>query len=265
MCGIIPIMIHTSEPVFAVSDVVQAVRFYCDVLGFGGEWFWEDPPTFGGVREDHISVMFCLQPRIQPHVEGLMHFFRVDDVRGMYNKHKAAGAPIVSDIENKPWGLCEYTVRDPNGYHLRFAGVEEYVRKPDAITQMPPHIRIEKRTPGIEDYERLSVSVGWNRNRETMKTALQQSLFCVVAIDTRSNTVVGMVRVCGDGRNYTFWDVIVVPEYQQQKIGSAMMEQALAELRKIGPKGAFVGLFTPKPGFYEQLGFQRGIGMHLGL
>ena len=43
------------------------------------------------------------------------------------------------------------------------------------------------------------------------------------------------------------------------------MEQAVAELRKIGPKGAFVGLFTPKPEFYERLGFQKDIGMHIAL
>ena len=98
-----------------------------------------------------------------------------------------------------------------------------------------------------------------------MSEALQRSLFFVVAADSRDGQTVGMVRVCGDGRAYTIWDVIVKPAYQSQKIGSAMMETAMAELRKVGPKGAFVGLFTPKPIFYERLGFARGIGMHMPL
>ena len=72
-------------------------------------------------------------------------------------------------------------------------------------------------------------------------------------------------RVSGDRRGYFISDVIVIPEYQCQKIGSALMERALVELRKIGPKGAFVGLFTPKPIFYERLGFQKDIGMHIAL
>ena len=42
------------------------------------------------------------------------------------------------------------------------------------------------------------------------------------------------------------------------RIGTALMEVAL----KWVPKGAFVGLFTPKPAFYERLGFLNEGGMH---
>ena len=35
--------------------------------------------------------------------------------------------------------------------------------------------------------------------------------------------------------------------------------------KAFGPKGAFVGLFTPKPHFYARLGFQKDIGMHIAL
>src|SRR5262245_17509122 len=112
-------MIRASEAIFAVSDVRATVRFYRHVLGFDSEWFWEDPPTFGGVRWGQISIMFCLQPKMQGKTDGLMHMFRVEDVRGLYERHKAAGAPIFSELANKPWGMAEYSVVDPNGYHLR--------------------------------------------------------------------------------------------------------------------------------------------------
>ena len=94
------------------------------MLGFESEWFYGDPPTFGGVRWGTQQVMFCQQPELAAKVEGLMHMFRVDDIRPMYEKHKAAGALIIDDLENKPWGMSEYVVRDPSGYHLRFAGVQ---------------------------------------------------------------------------------------------------------------------------------------------
>jgi predicted N-acetyltransferase YhbS len=58
---------------------------------------------------------------------------------------------------------------------------------------------------------------------------------------------------------------MVLPAYQGQRIGSAMMEAAMAELRKVGRSGAFVGLFTGKPGFYERLGFRLDGGMHTTL
>ena len=45
-----------------------------------------------------------------------------------------------------------------------------------------------------------------------------------------------------------------------------MMETALAELRRQKVyEGAFVGLFTGKPEFYERVGFRRDGGMHLSL
>ena len=99
-----------------------------------------------------------------------------------------------------------------------------------------------------------------------MRSALVNSLLGTLAIDTRDGQPVGMARVTGDGRNFTIWDVIVRPSHQGQKIGSALMESALAELRRSGaPAGAFVGLFTGKPEFYQRLGFHKGIGMHLPL
>ena len=81
----------------------------------------------------------------------------------------------------------------------------------------------------------------------------------------RDNLPVGVVRVTGDGRYFMIWDVIVRPSHQGQKIGTAMMELAVAELRRRGPRGAFVGLFTGKPEFYERVGFRRDGGMHLAL
>ena len=60
---------------------------------------------------------------------------------------------------------------------------------------------------------------------------------------------------------------VAVPEAQQGKrIGTAMVETLLAEMRQRGaPQGAFVGLFTAKYGFYEKLGFKKDLGMHLAL
>ena len=37
----------------------------------------------------------------------------------------------------------------------------------------------------------------------------------------------------------------------------------MAELRRRAPSGAYVGLFTGKPTFYERFGFGEGGGMSL--
>ncbi|HEY7086438.1 MAG TPA: GNAT family N-acetyltransferase [Tepidisphaeraceae bacterium] len=258
-------MLISSEPIFAVSDVRETVRFYRDVLGFESEWLYENPPNFGGVRWGKAHIMFCLQPEMKDKIEGRQHWFKVEDVDAIYARHKSAGAPIISDIANRPWGMREYTVRDINGYHLRFAGPTTYEKSKTSTEMLPPHIRIDVRKATLDEYMKITAAVGWNKDETTMPRALEHSLFCVVASDSRDGQAVGMARVCGDGRYYTIWDVMVMPHYQGQKIGSAMMEAAMAELRRMGPKGAFVGLFTGKPAFYERFGFVRDGGMHAGL
>jgi len=263
-------MFTASEAILAVSDVRATVAFYRDVLGFTEEWLWsggsdDGTPTFGGVRCGQAHIMFSLQPQLQPKIEGHTHWLRVEDAQGMYERHKSAGAQIVREIENKPWGFREYTVRDPNGYHLRIAGPINYVRPSTGADTLPAHIRIELRKPTLEEYVALTKSVGWNVDEPRMPDALEHSLFGVVATDTRDGQAVAMLRVCGDGRYYSIWDVIVSPTHQGQKIGREIMQCALTEMRRRGPKGAYVGLFTGKAGFYEQLGFREGGGMSLSL
>jgi GNAT superfamily N-acetyltransferase len=258
-------MIDHSEPIFSVSDVVQTVRFYCDVLGFGSEWLWGEPPTFGGARSGKANVMFCQQPQMKGKLEGHQHWFSVEDADAMMEKHRAAGAEIISAIESKPWGAREYTVRDLNGYHLRFGGPIKYERPAGATEALPGHIAIEARLATIDEYAALCQSVGWSFNPPQMTEALAHSRLGVVAVDTRDQATVGMLRICGDGRQFSIWDVMVAQSHQGQKIGSAMIERALAELRKIGRNGTMVALFTGKEPFYERLGFSSAKAMQLTL
>jgi uncharacterized glyoxalase superfamily protein PhnB len=258
-----PVRLKKSEAVFAVSDVRETIAFYRNVLGFESEWLWGDPPVHGGVAWNKVQVMFHKSPELAAKIAGHGHYFFVDDVQSLYERHKSAGAPIANEIANQPWGVREYCVRDINGYYLTFAGALTYDRPKTATDSLPPHIRLEKRIATFDEYSNLRRSVGWSVEPDWMPTVLQRTMFGIVAIDTRDNQTVGMLRVCGDGRYYTIWDVIVATPYQGQKIGSAIMEMAMAELRKIGPKGAFVGLFTPRPAFYERFGFAADVGgMH---
>lgn len=259
-------MIDQSTAVLAAADVTKTVAFYAEVLGFKQHWLWGNPPTFGCIGLGKAELFLCQQPELAGNVDGHLHFFDAGaEVEALYEQHRASGAPIISPLENKPWGIREYTVRDLNGYHLRFSGPEKYERPPAAANALPSHVRIEVALPDLETYQRLYESVGWARDEPSMRQALANSMFGVRAIDARDGRAVGMARVTGDGRSYMIWDVIVSRPHQGQKIGQALIEAALAELRQRGPSGAFVGLFTGKPAFYERVGFKKDIGMHLAL
>jgi catechol 2,3-dioxygenase-like lactoylglutathione lyase family enzyme/GNAT superfamily N-acetyltransferase len=259
-------MIKRSTAVLAVTSVTDAARFYTDVLGLRLHWLWGEPATFGSVGDGHVELFLNLDPTLAARSAGHQVFFHVDDLDGLYERQRAAGATIASPLERKPWGIREYTVRDPDGYLLRFGGADSGPDRPPTATEsLPPHVRIEPRLATSEEYGAITQAVGWNKDEATMPDALERSAAGVVAVDARDGRAIGMLRITGDGRYFMIWDVMILPEYQGQKIGSAMMEAAMAELRRIGKRGAFVGLFTAKTGFYERFGFRLDGGMHTTL
>jgi GNAT superfamily N-acetyltransferase len=69
-----------------------------------------------------------------------------------------------------------------------------------------------------------------------------------------------MGRVVGDGAAYFYLqDVVVLPEFQRQGIGTAIVEKLLQYLGDSVAPGAFVGLFAADGAaqFYESFGFVR--------
>ena len=254
-----PVVLSRSEAILAVADVAAAVRFYRDKLGFTGEWLWGDPPTFGGVSWGRVGVMFCLQPELAARVEGHQHAFFVSGVGELHERHRQNGVQVVSPLEAKPWGLREYTVRDPNGYHLRF-GEPVTPSVPSApARELPEGVRLVERLPTVAEYETLVRAVGWARytNLEAAPTALRNTLYSVVAVE--GEEAVGMARVVGDGATaFYVQDVMVLPAYQRRGVGTALMRAVMGHFEQAAPRQASIALFTGRglAGFYGLHGFE---------
>ena len=110
----------------------------------------------------------------------------------------------------------------------------------------------------LEDILHLYQAVSWTNythQPEMLEQALSHSLAIYVALD--GDAVVGLIRLVGDGFSSVFvQDLIVLPTYQRQGIGSALMKQALGDF-----KGAYqVQLVTEQTeknvGFYRSMGFE---------
>ncbi len=111
-----------------------------------------------------------------------------------------------------------------------------------------------------ENYYRLRESVGWtNFSKAQAQTALNNSLYTVTAVE--NNQTVAMGRLIGDGQYYMIVDVIVHPDFQNQKIGTFILNlllkyvdnhtpsQGRSSIQLIAEKG--------KEAFYETLGFKK--------
>lgn len=120
-------------------------------------------------------------------------------------------------------------------------------------------IKITKETSvSIDDVLHLYQAVGWTNytnQPQMLEQALSHSLASYVARDDEK--IVGLVRLIGDGFSSVFvQDLLVLPSYQRQGIGSFLMKQALADY-----KDAYqVQLATEETektlGFYRSLGFE---------
>jgi len=120
-------------------------------------------------------------------------------------------------------------------------------------------IKITKETSvSIDDVLHLYQAVGWTNytnQPQMLAQALTHSLAIYLAHD--GEKIVGLVRLVGDGFSSVFvQDLIVLPSYQRQGIGSTLMKQALSDY-----KDAYqVQLATEETektlGFYRSLGFE---------
>jgi ribosomal protein S18 acetylase RimI-like enzyme len=253
------VSLSQSQAILAVADVVAAVRFYRDKLGFTREWLWGDPPTFAGVSWGRVGLMFCLQPALAAKVEGHQHAFMVSGIDRLHDRHRQHGVEVISPLEAKPWGLREYTARDLNGYHLRFG--EPIAPGPSSAPpkDLPPGVQLVERLPTVKEYQTLVRAVGWEQYSDlnAAPTALQNTLYSVLALE--QSRVVGMARVIGDGATaFYVQDVAVHPDRQRQGIGTALMDAVLSYFRNAMPRRSSLGLFTGRnlAGFYGRHGFE---------
>jgi predicted enzyme related to lactoylglutathione lyase len=103
-------------PELPVADVERAQQYYQDALGF--EIGWLDPSKeIGAVSRRKVTIFFRKR---QPPFEPGVHWVFAEDVDVTYNELKSFGAKIVDPIEDKPWGLRQFTVEDIDGNRFYF-------------------------------------------------------------------------------------------------------------------------------------------------
>jgi GNAT superfamily N-acetyltransferase len=103
-------------------------------------------------------------------------------------------------------------------------------------------------------------TTGWFRNAPldipALEQALAQSWATLSAYE--GELLVGFGRVISDGVIHALIvELIVLPDYQHQGIGSAILEQLVARCRNAGIRSIKLFAASGKDGFYERHGFVR--------
>ena len=110
----------------------------------------------------------------------------------------------------------------------------------------------------LEDVFHLYQAVSWTNytnQPQMLEQALSHSLVIYLALD--GDAVVGLIRLVGDGFSSVFvQDLIVLPTYQRQGIGRALVKEALGDYKDAYQVQLVTDQTEKNLGFYRSLGFE---------
>lgn len=115
------VVFNRVEPILTVPDVPATAAFYRDQLGFTIEFLYGMPATHAGLaRGDWTFPAARLQLTQGEPAPARLFFFISSNIDALEREYRSKGVAFDSPIENKPWGLREFAIRDLNGCLLRF-------------------------------------------------------------------------------------------------------------------------------------------------
>ena len=253
---------HHATPILYAENVLRSIQYYTEVLGFENSWHWGTPPSFAGVSKNGVQIFFCEKGQGNP---GTWLSIFVEDTDALYATIKAKGAKIIAPPETMDWGVREMLVEDPDGHRIRFGHGAHHSTAAQAVT-LAPTIKIIQRTPTAGEHLGLIAAVGWSSTLDDgmEKMVLAAPVFAVVAEDSISGKTIGCALLLGDDASFYYLkDVMVHPDWQQQRVGTALMQAITNWLDQRGADKALVGLYTGDRlrAFYEKFGFSPAFGM----
>ena len=113
-----------SIPILPARNLDETRAFY-ESLGFQTMGWW--PQEFGGyaiLNRGDLRMHFFLFKNISPDQNYAQCYWRVQDVDALYAECRAcglpeSGTPRLVAVEDKPWGMREFAISDPNGNLVR--------------------------------------------------------------------------------------------------------------------------------------------------
>jgi catechol 2,3-dioxygenase-like lactoylglutathione lyase family enzyme len=110
--------------VIAVPDLAVSAAYYRDVLGFEVREIGDPGWRFFVLDGCTVMAGEC-RDAIPPRELGDHSYFAyilLDDVDAYYARVRAAGASIIKDLRDEPWGMREFALRTVDGHRIMFAG-----------------------------------------------------------------------------------------------------------------------------------------------
>lgn len=129
-------------------------------------------------------------------------------------------------------------------------------------------IIIKENNKNIDEFNYLYDMVGWEAYDDSItKQALDNTFYSVSVYD--DDKIIGYGRLIGDTICFMYiHDIMVIPDYQNKKIGTMIMNKLLDKIRKIKKENPdmriYLGASKGKEEFYRKFGFIERKDANLG-
>jgi catechol 2,3-dioxygenase-like lactoylglutathione lyase family enzyme len=111
-----------SMPVLQVVDVAASESFYVQRLGFRSHGLWGESPAFCIVQRGQVTIALdgSREGAPLPLNQYWAAYVYVDDADALLAEINAAGVEIVRGLEDMPYGLRDFDIRDLDGHLICF-------------------------------------------------------------------------------------------------------------------------------------------------
>jgi uncharacterized glyoxalase superfamily protein PhnB len=110
-------------PEIPVANIEKAAEYYVKVLGFRFDW-GNNPGGIGGISQGDCRIFLTNAAFREGYgTHGMttvwLNVASCEEVDELYRRWRDAGAKILAEPEDKPWGLREFRAADLDGNQLR--------------------------------------------------------------------------------------------------------------------------------------------------
>jgi len=115
-------MLTSTFAIFSGKDLQRTIAFY-EALGFSVQGVWDDF-GYAALEKDRIELHFAHDPNHEAQTSDHAAYFRTEDVDAISSTYAKLDVwtetfPRFKAAEDKPWGMREIHILDPDGHYLR--------------------------------------------------------------------------------------------------------------------------------------------------
>jgi catechol 2,3-dioxygenase-like lactoylglutathione lyase family enzyme len=133
-------------PTLYVSNIHASIEFYTKQLGFTLRFIWGEPSSYAGVTLGTAEIHLAQYPDTKG--KSTVNF-SVDNADLLYSLHKRNHVPVLVPIDDREYGIRDYSVSDPDGNQLGF-GHPIFNQGPTIkIERVDVPVRLEKRLAAL--------------------------------------------------------------------------------------------------------------------